>query len=369
MEPVSVRALVSHGDGHAAVSSVELLEGQPGGFGEVLAAGVCGTDVELFRGNSLTERIGPLVLGHENVVRISGLDRAASVRWNATEGDRVLVEEYVPCGQCPTCRAGRYRVCPATDFTQPEFVRYGRMPVTELGPWGGFGDQLYLHPHARLHPVPAELPSHVATLAVPLANAHRWLARVAGIKVGDTVVIIGPGALGLCTTLMARLAGASFVGLIGIAGDEPRLAQGRALGADLATVADADTTQLIRDATAGRMADIVVDATGGATSALDLAGALAGVGADVVLAGARASVTTSLLAAAATHEISIHGVRGHDGISIAAALRLLVDEQHTLSPIVSPPVGLDDAAATLARLSTADPARPIHVSIVPRSEF
>ena len=243
------------------------------------------------------------------------------------------------------------------------------MPVTELGPWGGFGDQLYLHPHARLHPVPAELPSHVATLAVPLANAHRWLARVAGIKVGDTVVIIGPGALGLCTTLMARLAGASFVGLIGIAGDEPRLAQGRALGADLATVADADTTQLIRDATAGRMADIVVDATGGATSALDLAGALAGVGADVVLAGARASVTTSLLAAAATHEISIHGVRGHDGISIAAALRLLVDEQHTLSPIVSPPVGLDDAAATLARLSTADPARPIHVSIVPRSEF
>lgn len=368
---ITSEALVSLAPGVAELRQVPVrVELRGGATAEVLAAGTCGTDVALFGPSVIGDRIRPFVFGHENVVQLIDVDDLAASRWHVSEGDRVLVEEYVPCGHCAACRAGRYRVCAQTDYLQASFVRYGRMPADCPGPWGGFGERLYVHPEAWLHHVPASVEDHVATLAVPLANAHRWLTQVTPIVQGDVVVIIGPGTIGLCATAIAVASGAAAVALVGTHLDESRLRAGRNLGAELVLSAIPDECSVeLAAATGGRMADVVVDATGGAAGALVLAARLAGHGARVLLSGAPSDSPPELLQATAERELILRGARGHDGTAVDAALAFLASNRSSLTEIVAERVPLTAAAATLEWLGTPDPARPIHVSIVPKERL
>lgn len=363
-------ALVSTGPGAAEIREVPVRAGlDGGGLGDVLAAGVCGTDISLFGPSALGDRIRPFVFGHENIVRLTDVDDLAAERWGVAVGDRVLVEEYVPCGHCRLCRSGRYGVCPQTDFLQPRFLRYGRMAASEPGPWGGFGSHLYLHPNTWLHHVPEVIPDHVAPLAVPLANALRWLTELAPVTPGDVVVVIGPGAIGLCAAVMARNAGAGRVVVVGTASDVGRLEVAKRLGADgVVAEVGAPAADAVQAHIGGPVARVVVDATGGAPAALDLAGAAAGFGATVVLSGAGPATSSGLLAAAAEKELIIRGARGHHGRAIDSALGLIAGGEHPFTEMVSPPAPLAVAADTLRWLRTADPDRPIHISIVPKKE-
>src|SRR5207248_1900653 len=64
-------------------------------------------------------RDGPKILGHENVGIITKIGRQASEKWKVVEGDRVALEEYVPCGACKWCRSEDFRFCEATDIAGP----------------------------------------------------------------------------------------------------------------------------------------------------------------------------------------------------------------------------------------------------------
>lgn len=368
MAELTSDALVSTAPGAAEVREVPVradLEG--GGRGDVLAAGVCGTDVSLFGPSPLGDRIRPFVFGHENVVRVTEIEDLAAERWSVSVGDRVLVEEYVPCGHCRLCRSGRYGVCPQTDFVQPRFLRYGRMAASEPGPWGGFGTALYLHPNTRLHHVPAPLPDHLATLAVPLANAVRWLTELAPVRSGDVVLVIGPGAIGLCAAVVALDSGADRVVVVGTPADLNRLEVAKRLGADT-VVAPAGTPaeEILPVDIGASVATVVVEATGGAASAMDLAGVAAEFGGRVVLSGARTEGSSGLLRAAAEKELILQGARGHHGRGIESSLHLLAKGRYPFEEMVSQPAPLERAADTLRWLRTADPDRPIHISILPK---
>lgn len=367
----TTEALVSVAPGVAELLEVPVRESLDGGaLSEVLAAGVCGTDVALFGSSLLGDRIRPFVFGHENVVRLRAVEDLTASRWQVKEGDRVLVEEYIPCGHCAACRAGRYRVCPQTDYLRPTFLRYGRMPPSCPGPWGGFGELLYVHPGAWLHHIPDGLADHVATLAVPLANAHRWLTQIAPVACGDVVVVVGPGSIGLCAVAVAVASGASIVALIGTPNDEGRLRMGQRIGAHLPLAGTpAACREQLHAATDGAMADIVVDATGGAPGALQLAADLTGHGARVVLSGASGPYPPDLLQASAERELILKGARGHDGAAIDAALAFLASDRSSLNEIVATPVPFSSAATTLEWLGSPDHDRPIHISLVPKEHL
>src|SRR5689334_17879552 len=130
------------------------------GLLRVEACGVCGSDLKKFRPAAMRATI----LGHETVGRIERLGPLAAARWGVAEGDRVLLEEYLPCGHCAYCRSGQFRSCLETDNTGTGFLRYGSTPVeVEPGLWGGYATFQYLHLNSVLHPVPDNVTAEHAT--------------------------------------------------------------------------------------------------------------------------------------------------------------------------------------------------------------
>ena len=94
------------------------------------ACGICGSDIHG------AERLGPgpKILGHENVGLIAKIGKKAALKWDVKEGDRVALEEYVPCGACKYCRSEDFRFCAQTDIAGPgQRLWYGSTPISEKG--------------------------------------------------------------------------------------------------------------------------------------------------------------------------------------------------------------------------------------------
>jgi threonine dehydrogenase-like Zn-dependent dehydrogenase len=202
------------------------------GLLRVEATGVCGSDV-----HQQTRMRGTAhILGHEIVGRIARLGSHAARKWAFKEGDRVALEEYMPCGACEVCRTEDYRFCLQTDPSasqQPLF--YGTTPV-DVPPslWGGYSQYLYLHPNCVMHRVPDHIPPAEAALFLPMSNGVEWMYRYGDLQLGDTVLVQGPGQQGLSAVLTAKEAGAACIIVTGLSRDAHRLALARQLGADYA---------------------------------------------------------------------------------------------------------------------------------------
>lgn len=160
---------------------------------QVTACGLCGSDLM----DWYQEPRAPLVLGHEPVGIIveAGADAPLAV------GVRVFVHHHVPCMRCVWCQRGRHTLCPTFRATRidpgglAEFIRVpaenARLDVLEL---------------------PHELSDLAATLIEPLACVIRGQA-LAGIGAGDSVVVMGTGAMGLLEIYAARALGAEVIAL------------------------------------------------------------------------------------------------------------------------------------------------------------
>jgi threonine dehydrogenase-like Zn-dependent dehydrogenase len=344
--------------------------GPDDGLLRVEAAGICGTDWEIYRRQSRGQGLGPLILGHENVGRVVALGERAAERWGLAVGDRVAVEEYLPCGTCRLCRQGDYRLCEATDTRRAgPYLRYGATPLTVApGLYGGFGEYLYLHPRAVLHRLGEDLPAELAVLFVAVANGLRWVLREGGLRVGQTVVVQGPGQHGLACVAAARHGGAGTVIVAGTRDDRERLEVARRLGADHVLVAGEDDVPAgIMELTGGAGADLVVDLAPGAVSTVEDALAMAAKRGTVVLAASKHARPVGGFQhdLAVRKELRILGVRGHDHRSVEQAIELIGSGRLPLRLLSTDRFGLDQVDHALqvagARL---DPAA-IHVSITP----
>jgi threonine dehydrogenase-like Zn-dependent dehydrogenase len=193
----------------------------------VLAAGICGTDLELTRGYAGFSGVP----GHEFV----GVVEAAPREDAAWIGRRVTGEITVGCGACDGCRVAGRGHCDR------------RSVLGIIGRDGAFAEYLSL-PAINLHAVPETVDDEAAVLVEPLAAACRVLEQVA-VTPATTCAVVGPGRLGLLVALVLRDAGAE-VTIIGRGA--ARLALARSLGFN--AVGDADGLT--------RRFDLVVDATG-----------------------------------------------------------------------------------------------------------
>jgi len=307
------------------------------------------------------------VPGHESIGTIEAIGPRAAERWGVAVGDRVAVEVFQSCRACSECRAGRYRRCERHGLRDMYgFIDVERPP----GLWGGYAEVQYLGPDSLLLPVPSSLDPVVATLFNPLGAGIRWGVTVPGTQPGHVVAVLGPGVRGLSACAAAKEAGAGFVLVTGVGpGDDERLALAPSFGADLAVdVAAADPVAALREATGGRLADVVVDVTAKAPAAFAQAIGLAAPGGTIVLAGTRGSADTPGLwpDLIVYKELRILGALGVDAPAYRAALDLLASGRYPFADLPRRVVGLDDAEDLVRTMAgEAEAAPPVHGVVRP----
>lgn len=190
---------------------VELPETPPAGFVQlkVQACGVCGTD--LSAACRMTDKFKPF--GHEIAAVVERLGPEVA---GLKEGQSVVLESSSFCGRCELCRNGRVDLCAkAPNFwSQPAMGFSQRMlaPATCLVQYEG------------LEPA-------VASLTEPAGVAYD-MVRVAEVRLGDRVCVMGPGPIGLMAVALARYSGATRLACIGHSHSRARLKLAETLGAD-----------------------------------------------------------------------------------------------------------------------------------------
>ncbi len=335
---------------------------------EVEAAGVCGSDAWSYR-----EELPARVMGHENVGRLTAVGEIAARRWGVAEGDRVLLEEYLPCGHCLFCRTGEFRSCLASDTSvNPGAVRFGSTPLSVApGLWGGYSQAMYVHPDAVPHKVAEHVPAHLATLALPLGNGYQWTCLDGAVRPGEIVVVIGAGQAGIGCVVAGKEAGAHVV-VVALSRDARRLDVATALGADATILADRDGAGLagikrrLAGVTGGQAADLVVDAAAGDDQTVPLAVELARKRGRIVMAAASRTPLTRFPAwAMSRKQLTLTAVRGHGYSSVEWALDLITACRRPVE-LMSTFVGsLGDVDRALRDTAGENGDPILHATIVP----
>lgn len=356
----TVRAVVLEGPEHLVERDLSLPSlTDEGALLRVEATGLCGSDLARYLGKR--GALEAMVLGHEIVGTVEAIGAQQSSQWGVSCGDRLVLEEGIPCGSCSLCRDGRQRLCRRTG------LRFGSTPVSvQPGLWGGFAQMVYVPPQAQIHRVPDGLPSAVATLFVPLSNGLGWLSDSAALRPGETVVVLGPGLHGLCTGFAALEMGAGSVHLVGQAGDERRLDFAKQLGMQTVLVDDpSDPTEQI-DRTLPDGADVVIDLLPGASTGLVSSLQIARTGGRVVWAGIKDAAPVAFPShLVVERELTIKGVWARPSWAIERALDLL-QRRPNLHRIVEKSHGLEDIDEALTDLvGVAGSERPLHAVVLP----
>lgn len=178
---------------------------------DVLATGICGTDVHIAHDEYAHER--PVVMGHEVLGVVSSVGSADDATW---VGATVAVETYFSaCESCNMCRAGRRNLCAE------------RRSIGSFRD-GGFATRM-LVPVANLHRMPPTTGDLDGVLSEPLACVTHCLLDPPVVQPGDRVLVTGPGAMGQLAAQVARACG-GLVTLAGLPADDARLEVAAGLG-------------------------------------------------------------------------------------------------------------------------------------------
>ncbi len=213
------------------------------GPGEILvknmACGVCGTDVHIYYGEPGSADVNPpVVLGHEYSGEV--VETGPGVESLAV-GDHVTIDPNIYCGKCVHCRNGKKQLCPA-------------MQAVGVTRDGGFA-QYSLVPEAQAFRLSSEVDFEAGAMAEPLACCLHGI-DLAGIRPGQTVCVIGGGAIGLIMLQLAKLSGAAK--LILSEPNEKRRQAALSLGADLAV----DPMDAASREQAVESSDVVIECVG-----------------------------------------------------------------------------------------------------------
>src|SRR3954467_11097014 len=221
------------------------------------AVAICATDLEIIHRGSPASIQGGLPFnknftrGHEYMGTVVALGPHVD---EFKIGQRVTVESHAGCGQCKRCRQGMYTSC--LNYGKPEKGHRANGFTTD----GGFAEYAVNHINTII-PVPDTMSDAEATLVVTAGTSMYGLTELGGLVAGESVVVIGPGPIGLLAVAVAKALGAGPVVLTGTR--DKRLAIGKQLGADrVVNINDEDAVEIVKQLTSGVGADYVVECAG-----------------------------------------------------------------------------------------------------------
>lgn len=234
---------------------IEEVERPRAGAGEavirVTLTTICGTDLHIVRGEYPVKQ--GLVIGHEPVGVIEELGPGV-VGYEV--GERVLVGAITPCGQCAACLSGHLSQC-------GHGAGYEALGGWRLGNTINGAQAEYVripNAQANLAKIPDELSDRQVVLLADIASTGFSGAESGAVRLGDAVVVLAQGPIGLCATAGAKLMGAALV--IGVDGDDARLAMSKKMGADVVIdYRNEDVVAKVKQLTGGG-ADVAIEALG-----------------------------------------------------------------------------------------------------------
>ena len=219
---------------------------------KVESCALCGSDSSLIHSPFPGQPpYGNFIIGHEYSGTVVALGETVD---EFKPGDRVTVEAHNGCGRCRNCRLGNYTGClnygnPAKGHRANGFTTNG-------------GNAQYVINHINtVHKVEDNVSFDEASLATNLGCVLYGFETLGGFLVGDTVVIVGPGPLGLSAVLAARALGAGKIILLGTR--ESRLKIAEKIGADIIiNTQQEDPYEIIMRETSGKGCDIAIESSG-----------------------------------------------------------------------------------------------------------
>src|SRR5437764_2534420 len=221
------------------------------------AVAICATDLEIIHSGSPAKIAGGLPFnkdftpGHEYMGTVVALGSGVD-EYNI--GERISVEIHAGCGQCKRCRQGMYTSC--LNYGEPGKGHRANGFTTD----GGFAEYAINHINT-LARVPDTLSDAEATLVATAGTSMYGLTELGGLVAGESVVVIGPGPIGLLAVAVAKALGASPVILTGKRNG--RRAIGKELGADrTVNINDEHAVEIVKHITVGIGTDYGVECAG-----------------------------------------------------------------------------------------------------------
>ena len=345
------RGVVFNGDGtYIRRDDFTMPEPPPGGgVLKVEAVGMCGSDLAQLHGHQhVPGEKSPLVPGHEIVGRVHTLADDADL--GVAVGDRVAVDLIV-------------RVLPTdiNPFGLGNLYGYTMGVDDDHGLWGGYGEYMGLLAGSHLMKLTEDVDAAELTLFEPLASVCNWFQRMPVVE-GETVVVQGPGHMGLVCAAEAKRRGAETVIVTGTDADGLRLEVARELGADVTIdVTKTDPVALVSDITGGAMADMAVDLAADTTVTVPLCLNLVRQGGKVLLAGLKNMAPVELISDLIVLKgLTVQGGSGSSYGSMEEAVAILNSGEFPTGPLLGEVFGIDEideAMALLQRTAERDAVR------------
>jgi len=285
------------------------------------ASGICGSDVmEWYR-----IMRAPLVLGHEIAGTVAEVGTDVS---KYKVGDRVFVSHHVPCNTCNYCLSGHHTVCDTlrtTNFDPGGFAEYLRVPAINVD--------------RGVFLLPEEMSFDEGVFIEPLACVYRG-QRMAGIKPGQNVLVIGSGITGL---LHIKLAAALGAGTIFATDINPyRLDMASKYGAQVIDAQD-NVPERLMELNNGCLADVVIICTGAVPAITQALASVERGGTILFFASPEPGVTVPLpIFDLWKNEVSIVNSYGASPLDITSTIELINSERVKVTDMITHRFGLVD---------------------------
>lgn len=212
--------------------------------------GICGSDVHYLEHGRIGDFVvdGDFILGHECAGTVTAVGAEVS---ELAVGDRVALEPGITCGQCEHCKSGKYNLCPDVEFLATP-------------PYHGCLMNYIAFPANMCFKLPETTSTKEGALVEPLAVGFH-AAKQGNVTLGDSVVVLGAGCIGLVTLLACKAFGATDITVVDVI--PKRLEKAMELGATrVINAKEEDVLKVMEEVTGGKGTKVVIETAGSAVT-------------------------------------------------------------------------------------------------------
>ncbi len=208
--------------------------------------GICGSDSHYLESGAIGDFVveGDFILGHECAGEVVELGSKVT---DLVIGDKVALEPGITCGECEFCKAGKYNLCPDVEFLATP-------------PYHGCLVNYIAFPANMCFKLPDNITTKEGALVEPL-SVGMHSAEQGNVSLGDSVIILGAGCIGLVTLLACKAYGATDITVVDVM--QKRLDFATTLGASrVINAANEDAVEVMDKLTKGKGLDVVIETAG-----------------------------------------------------------------------------------------------------------